>query len=119
MKNRFCRQSQPAVAKDGLPFSAPVGLPVDVVNGGRAWLMAMLPLSGFAQEPVDADPDVTIRQEGDRTVEEYRVNGFLYAVKVTPKHGKPYFLVRADGDSNFVRADKPDMLIPAWEIFSW
>lgn len=84
-----------------------------------AGLMAMLPLSGFAQEPVDADPDVTIRQEGERTVEEYRVNGFLYAVKVTPKHGKPYFLVRADGDSNFVRSDKPDMLIPAWEIFSW
>ncbi len=84
-----------------------------------ASMLAVVPLSGFAQEPVDGDPDVTIRQEGDRTVEEYRVNGFLYAVKVTPKHGKPYFLVRADGDSNFVRADKPDMLIPAWEIFSW
>ncbi|HAV06895.1 MAG TPA: DUF2782 domain-containing protein, partial [Pseudomonas sp.] len=53
-------------------------------------------------------------------VEEYRVNGFLYAVKVTPKHGKPYFLVRADGnDGNFVRSDQPDMLIPAWKIFSW
>ncbi len=84
-----------------------------------ASMLAVVPLSGFAQESVDGGPDVTIRQEGDRTVEEYRVNGFLYAVKVTPKHGKPYFLVRADGDSNFVRADKPDMLIPAWEIFSW
>lgn len=84
-----------------------------------ASMLAVVPLSGFAQESVDGDPDVTIRQEGDRTVEEYRVNGFLYAVKVTPKHGMPYFLVRADGDSNFVRADKPDMLIPAWEIFSW
>ena len=84
-----------------------------------AALLASAPLAGFAQESVDGEPDVTIRQEGDRTVEEYRVNGFLYAVKVTPKHGKPYFLVRADGDSNFVRADQPDMLIPAWEIFRW
>lgn len=84
-----------------------------------ASVLVVVPLSGFAQEPVDGDPDVTIRQEGDRTVEEYRVNGFLYAVKVTPKHGKPYFLVRADGESNFVRSDNPDMLIPAWEIFSW
>lgn len=84
-----------------------------------AGVLACVPLAGFAQEPVDGEPDVTIRQEGDRTVEEYRVNGFLYAVKVTPKHGKPYFLVRADGDSNFVRADQPDMLIPAWEIFRW
>ncbi|ANF25141.1 MAG: DUF2782 domain-containing protein [Pseudomonadales bacterium] len=84
-----------------------------------AGLLALVPLSGFAQESVDGEPDVTIRQEGDRTVEEYRVNGFLYAVKITPKVGKPYFLVRADGDSNFIRADRPDMLIPAWEIFSW
>ena len=84
-----------------------------------AGLLALPPLGGFAQESVEGDPDVTIRQEGERTVEEYRVNGFLYAVKVIPKKGKPYFLVRADGDSNFIRADKPDMLIPAWEIFSW
>lgn len=84
-----------------------------------AGVLAAVPLIGFAQESVDGEPDVTIRQEGERTVEEYRVNGFLYAVKVTPKHGKPYFLVRADGDSNFIRADKPDMLIPAWEIFRW
>ena len=84
-----------------------------------AGVLAAVPLIGCAQEPVDGEPDVTIRQEGERTVEEYRVNGFLYAVKVTPKHGKPYFLVRADGDSNFVRADQPAMLIPAWEIFRW
>ncbi|BAP77353.1 hypothetical protein MT1_0177 [Pseudomonas sp. MT-1] len=84
-----------------------------------AGLLALVPLSGFAQESVDGEPDVTIRQEGDRTIEEYRVNGFLYAVKITPKVGKPYFLVRADGDSNFIRADRPDMLIPAWKIFSW
>ena len=85
-----------------------------------ASLLACTPLAGFAQESVEGEPDVTIRQEGDRTVEEYRVNGFLYAVKVTPKHGKPYFLVRADGsDGNFIRSDDPDMLIPSWEIFSW
>ncbi|MCU1718587.1 DUF2782 domain-containing protein [Pseudomonas sp. 5P_3.1_Bac2] len=77
-------------------------------------------LNAVAEDPVNADPDVTIRQDGDRTIHEYRVNGFLYAVKVTPKNGKPYFLVRADGsDGQFVRSDSPDMLIPAWEIFSW
>ncbi|EIK97585.1 hypothetical protein PMM47T1_07361 [Pseudomonas sp. M47T1] len=73
-----------------------------------------------ADEAVTADPDVTIRQEGDKTVQEYRQNGFLYAIKVTPKHGKPYFLVRADGtDANYIRSDQPDMLIPAWKIFEW
>jgi hypothetical protein len=85
-----------------------------------ASLLALAPLAVQAEGPPSADPDVTIRQEGDKTIEEYRVNGFLYAIKVTPKIGKPYFLVRADGsDGNFVRSDDPDMLIPAWEIFKW
>lgn len=85
-----------------------------------AGLLAIVPLYGVAQDATPSgEPDVTIRQEGDRVIEEYRVNGFLYAIKVTPKNGKPYFLVRADGDQNFVRSDQPDMLIPAWEIFRW
>lgn len=83
-------------------------------------LLACTPLAAHAEDPVSADPDVTIRQDGDRTIQEYRVNGFLYAIKVIPKNGKPYFLVRADGsDGNFIRSDDPDMLIPSWEIFSW
>ena len=86
-----------------------------------AGVLFSCPLLGFAaDEPVLGEPDVTIVQKGDKTVEEYRVNGFLYAVKVTPKKGNPYFLVRADGsDGNFIRADKPELRIPSWEIFSW
>ncbi|HCP55243.1 MAG: DUF2782 domain-containing protein [Pseudomonadaceae bacterium] len=85
-----------------------------------AGLLATAALSAHAEEPVSGEPDVTIRQEGDRTVSEYRVNGFLYAIKITPKNGPPYFLVRSDGsDGNFVRSDDPDMLIPAWKIFEW
>lgn len=82
-------------------------------------LLAATPLAAFAEDAPDAEPEVTIRQEGDKTVQEYRINGFLYAIKVTPRGGKPYFLVRADGDSNFIRSDSPDMLIPQWEIFRW
>jgi hypothetical protein len=84
-------------------------------------LLALCPLIAVsAEDPPSAAPDVTIRTDGDRTIQEYRQNGFLYAVKITPKHGKPYFLVRADGTSpNFIRSDQPDMLIPQWEIFSW
>ncbi|MWV14905.1 DUF2782 domain-containing protein [Pseudomonas sp. L-22-4S-12] len=84
-------------------------------------LLAISPLYAIAAEDAPgADPDVTIRQDGDKTITEYRQNGFLYAIKVTPKVGKPYFLVRADGsEGNFIRSDQPDMLIPAWEIFKW
>jgi hypothetical protein len=86
-----------------------------------AVLLLTSPLMTLAADDApSADPDVTIRQDGDKTIQEYRQNGFLYAIKITPKHGKPYFLVRADGtDDNFIRSDQPDMLIPAWKIFEW
>ncbi|AIC22811.1 MULTISPECIES: DUF2782 domain-containing protein [Pseudomonas] len=86
-----------------------------------ASLIAIAPMAVIAAEDApSADPEVTIRTEGDKTIQEYRQNGFLYAIKVTPKVGKPYFLVRADGsDGNFIRSDQPDMLIPAWKIFEW
>lgn len=84
-------------------------------------LIAIAPLAVIAAEDApSADPEVTIRTEGDKTIQEYRQNGFLYAIKITPKGGKPYFLVRADGsDGNFIRSDQPDMLIPSWKIFEW
>lgn len=86
-----------------------------------AGLLAAAPLAAFAaaDEAPNAEPEVTIRQEGDKTIQEYRVNGFLYAIKVVPKAGKPYFLVRSDGADHWMRSDKPDMLIPSWEIYSW
>jgi hypothetical protein len=85
-----------------------------------ASLIALSPLSVMAEDAPSAEPDVTIRQDGDKKIEEYRQNGFLYAIKITPKGMKPYFLVRSDGsEGNFIRSDQPDMLIPAWEIFSW
>lgn len=71
-------------------------------------------------EAPSAEPDVTIRQDSDGFIKEFRANGFVYAVKITPKHGKPYYLVRADGTSGqFIRSDQPDMLIPQWVLFSW
>ncbi|MNJ71659.1 hypothetical protein D3C77_682290 [compost metagenome] len=84
-------------------------------------LLAVTPVVTLAAEDApSADPEVTIRTEGDKTIQEYRQNGFLYAIKVTPKVGKPYFLVRADGsEGNFIRSDYPDMLIPSWKIFEW
>ncbi len=78
-------------------------------------------LPSFAPDDSEpaGEPEVTIHQDGDREIAEYRLNGVLYAVKVTPKNGKPYFLVRSDGDNNFFHSDQPGTLIPSWKIFSW
>ncbi|MBK5377735.1 DUF2782 domain-containing protein [Pseudomonas sp. TH08] len=86
-------------------------------------LIAASPLAAMAADDAPAsEPEVTINThtEGDKVIQEYSRSGFVYAIKVTPKGGKPYFLVRADGsDANYIRSDQPDMLIPSWEIFTW
>lgn len=89
-----------------------------------SWLLAaslLFAASSALAAPDTAvgEPEVTITQQGDKTVEEYRINGFLYAVKVIPKKGPPYFLVRADGDDSFVHSGKPELRIPSWKIYSW
>ena len=86
-------------------------------------LIALTPIVAMAADTAPSgDPEVTIstHTEGDKVIQEYKKGGFTYAIKVTPSVGKPYFLVRADGtDANYIRSDQPDMLIPAWEIFTW
>ena len=92
-----------------------------LIGCGLAVLILMGSMAVTAQEPpLTGEPDVTIRQEGAKTIEEYRLNGFLYAIKVIPKKGAPYFLVAVDDDGNFTRADAPNgMRIPSWKIFEW
>lgn len=68
------------------------------------------------------EPEVTIIRQQDRTIEEYRVNGQLYMIRVTPSRGRPYYLVDADGDGNLeTRRNEldPRMLVPSWVIFRW
>ena len=63
-------------------------------------------------------PDVTITKEKVRTVEEYRVGGRLYMIKIIPKIGKPYYLVDDRGDGKFSRQDSLDSGVrpPQWVI---
>ena len=72
----------------------------------------------------ELEPEVTIIRRKDRVVEEYRVNGRVYMIKVTPTRGLPYFLVDSDGNGNFdIRRTGPDleprMLVPTWVLFKW
>jgi hypothetical protein len=69
-------------------------------------------------EPVDA-PQVTITKESEQTVEEYRANGKLYMIKITPKHGVPYYLVDDRGDGKFARQEGLDsgLRVPRWVLF--
>jgi len=67
------------------------------------------------------EPEVTIRQRGEEQVEEFRIGGKLYMMKVTPKIGKPYYLVDERGDGKFLRHDGPEsgVRVPQWVIFQF
>ncbi|MEJ5211699.1 MAG: DUF2782 domain-containing protein, partial [Burkholderiales bacterium] len=60
----------------------------------------------------------TIRQRGEDVVEEFRIGGKLYMMKITPKYGKPYYLVDDKGDGSFIRMDNLDSgtRVPRWVI---
>ena len=48
------------------------------------------------------EPEVTIIRTDEEVIEEYRMNGRLYQVKVTPVIGPVYYLVDRDGDGGGV-----------------
>jgi hypothetical protein len=78
------------------------------------------PPPGYEPDP-SLEPQVTILKRGTDTVEEYRIRGRLYMIKVTPPHGRPYYLVDHKGDGNFARQDNYDSGIrpPMWVIFQF
>jgi Protein of unknown function (DUF2782) len=96
--------------------------------------LCCLCLSAFAAQPAKADappppamnaddsssgePQVTITKDSAKTVVEYRANGKLYMIKITPKHGAPYYLVDDLGDGKFVRQESLDsgFRVPRWII---
>lgn len=78
------------------------------------------PPPGMAPD-ASLEPQVTILRRDGETVEEFRINGQLYAVKVTPTHGVPYYLTDIKGDGNLVRRGSLDtgLSVPMWVIRSF
>ena len=76
--------------------------------------------TGAAPDP-DLEPQVTITQQGDETREEVRIAGELKFIRVTPRHGKTYYLIPDGNGQNFIRRDSLDsgLKVPMWVLFSW
>jgi hypothetical protein len=64
------------------------------------------------------EPQITIVQRGQDRVEEFRIKGRLYMIKVTPPHGKPYYLIDQRGDGQMRMYDdlSPNFQVPLWVI---
>lgn len=122
---------------------------VTMPNAMRFFLVIFLSIGGtalLAQEdlekpppipPVDAEeipippkiqdeqiePTVTIREEDERLIEEYRMNGQVYMVKITPRVGLPYYYIDTDGDGRLELDPDQQALNPVqpvyWKIKEW
>jgi hypothetical protein len=76
-----------------------------------------------AGAPVDASghtpPQVTVRSQGDDTVEEYRQGGKIYMVRITPKNGVPRTIM-ADDDGKLQRDPKLGPVAPVYyKVYEW
>lgn len=68
------------------------------------------------------EPTVTIREEEERRVEEYSLNGQVYMVKIIPKVGPPYYFIDTDGDGNLETSPTKGLepVQPVhWKIKEW
>jgi hypothetical protein len=69
------------------------------------------------------EPTVTIREEEDRRIEEYRMNGQIYMIKVTPENGVPYYYIDTNGDGKLELDMTQQALNPVqpvyWKIKEW
>ncbi len=78
--------------------------------------------SATTPEPAPAEdaipePQVTITTRGEDRHEEFRIGGRLYMIKVTPKRGRPYYLIDRDGKGEFARSEfAPAISPPTWVI---
>lgn len=72
-------------------------------------------------EPAAPEPEVTIIKRKEEIIEEYRVNGQLYMVKITPNKGYPYYLIDTDGDGSFEtrRNELDNPPVTQWKILRW
>ncbi|WP_090630284.1 DUF2782 domain-containing protein [Nitrosomonas marina] len=68
----------------------------------------------------DLEPQITIIRRGEDTIEEYRINGELHMIKVIPRVGFPYYLVRNRGRLNSHTGEPgSNVSVPMWRILEF
>jgi hypothetical protein len=69
----------------------------------------------------EVEPQVTVIRRDDQVVEEVRIRGELRYIRVTPKGGRPYFLIPDQNGNTYIRRDSldPTLKVPMWVLFSF
>ena len=94
---------------------------------GLAVILALIVYAGSAtgapaKQRGNTRPEVTITERDHGLIEEYRIGGRLYMIRINPRKGHPYYLIDSNGDGLFDR-HRPeideDLFIPAWTLLRW
>lgn len=75
-----------------------------------------------AEARAQLKPEVTIIKRKKELVEEYRLHGKLYMVKVNPTIGRSYYMIDHDGDGVLETTDHEldhSAFVPQWILLSW
>lgn len=69
-----------------------------------------------------AADEIKIIGHDDGRIEEFRIAGRLYMIKITPRYGVPYYLIDSNGDGGLdTRKTEVDehLMIPSWTLLRW
>jgi hypothetical protein len=68
----------------------------------------------------DLEPQVIVNRDENQTTEEVRVGGQLRYVRVTPRNGRPYYLI-PEPNGMYISRDGVDSTtkVPMWLLFSF
>jgi hypothetical protein len=102
------------------PPPAPPPPPIPPANAAYTPSVTPPPPPDVATDP-ELEPQITIIRREDQVVEEVRVKGELQYLRVTPRYGRPYFLIPDPNGYTFIRRDNLDipLKVPMWVLFSW
>lgn len=78
--------------------SSPAALEPSMLPGKPIPTPNVAGAAGPREANAQPSPDVSVRQEGENTIQEYRQNGRVYRVVVTPKYG-PQQIYNVDPNS--------------------
>lgn len=87
-------------------------------------MLSSLPLQARVEpregeEAIAPEPQITIVEDGDKTLNIYQINGKVYGIRVVPKNAPAYHLVDTNGDGTFIRDAADRILVPEWVLISW
>jgi len=105
--------------KDLIPIPEIPELP-ELDESGFPELATPPPLPPGMELDPDLEPQITIIKRGEDTIEEYRVKGELYMIKVTPRIGLPYYLVKNRGRINEHPGEPgANVSTPMWKLLEF